>query len=470
MNNKYYKSRRDFLKNFGIAALGTTAASSVFQLNAMNAAFLNNSTALAGGDYKALVCFFKTGGNDSFNMLVPRGDAEYTEYNQTRTNQSLAQGDLLPINPITNDGKEYGLHPNLPGIQQLFNNDKLSFVSNIGSLITPTTKNQFQNGSVPLPLGLFSHSDQIQQWQTASPHLRTPYGWGGELANLMEPLNNNENISMNISTAGTNVFQYGQNIVEFAISPYGGGNGIVGYAPEAQSGFDFHRTNGINAMFNQSYEDIYKETYAKVLKNGRDGSIAFQQAIGNVPDLDTAFSGNRISQSFNMITKAIQAREELGFNRQIFYVQYGGWDHHDELLTKQADKFTVVDNAFVEFAAALEEIGMFDKVTTFSISEFGRTLTSNGNGTDHAWGGNVMAMGGGVNGRDIFGTYPSLELNNSLDVGGGVLIPTTANDLYFAELALWFGVSPSDLNTLFPNIGNFYNTGAGMPPLGLINY
>ncbi len=470
MKNKYYKSRRDFLRQFGIAALGTTAASSVFRLQAMNAAFLNSSAAATSGDYKALVCFFQPGGNDSFNMLLPRGDAEYAEYALTRSNLALAQDTILPINPLVGDGKDYGVHPSLTGIQDLFNNQKLSFVSNIGSLIVPTTKNQFQNETVPLPLGLFSHADQIQQWQTASPHYRTPYGWGGALADMMSELNTNEDISMNISTAGTNVFQYGQNIVEFSISPYGGSTGIIGYDNDAENGFDYHRTKAINAMLNKNYDDIYKETYAKVLKSGRDGSIAFQAAIDNVDPITTQFSNNRISQSFNMVTKAIQAREELGFKRQIFYVEYGGWDHHDGLLVNHADKLTIVNNAFAEFAAALEELDLFDCVTTFSISEFGRTLTSNGNGTDHAWGGNVMAMGGAVNGGNILGSFPSLELNNPLEIGGGVLIPTTASDLYFAELALWFGVEPSDLSTLFPNIGNFYDTGSGTPPLGLMNY
>jgi uncharacterized protein (DUF1501 family) len=466
--HKFYKSRRQFLKEFGLAALGTTAASSVFHLNAMNAAFLNNSSAL-DDEYKALVCFFQLGGNDSFNMLIPRGTAEYEEYATTRSNLSIAQEEILPIFPATSDGKEYGLHPSFSGVQQLFNSGKLSFLNNVGSMIAPTTKYDFQNGLVPLPLGLFSHSDQIQQWQTASPHLRTPYGWGGELANMMTELNTNENISMNISTAGTNVFQYGQNIVEFSVSPFNGSQGITGYDTNAQ-GFDQHRTQAIDAMLDLNYSDIYKETYARVLKNARDGSREFQEAIENVEDLNTAFSNNGISQSFNIITKVIQAREALGFKRQIFYVGYGGWDHHDNLLTGQAGKLSIVNNAMAEFAAALEEIGMFDSVTTFTISEFGRTLTSNGNGSDHAWGGNVMAMGGGVNGGNMFGTFPSLEINNPLDVGNGVLIPTTTNDLYFAELALWFGVSPSDLNTLFPNIGNFYDTGSGEAPLGMINY
>jgi uncharacterized protein (DUF1501 family) len=466
--NKFYKSRRDFIRQFGIAALGTTFSSSVLQLKAIKSAIQRSSDTRS--DYKALVCFFQTGGNDSFNMLIPRGTAEHEEYAITRSNLAIPQGDILPINPLTSDGKQYGLHPALPGIRDLFDNGKLSFISNIGSLIAPTTKHDYQNNLVPLPLGLFSHSDQIQQWQTASPHLRTPYGWGGGLANLMQDQNENENISMNISTAGTNVFQYGQDVVEFSISPYGGIEGISGYDGEATAGFNYHRTNAIDEMLNKDYENIYKDTYAKVLRNARDGSQEFQNALDSVGSLNTTFTNNRISRSFRIIAQTIAAREILGFNRQIFYVEYSGWDHHDGLLNAQANKFEIVNNAFVEFAAALEELGMFDEVTTFSISEFGRTLTSNGNGSDHAWGGNVMAMGGAVNGQEMYGTYPSLELGNPLDIRTGVLIPTTANDLYFAELALWFGVDPSELSNLFPNIGNFYDTGSGIPPIGLMNY
>jgi uncharacterized protein (DUF1501 family) len=215
---------------------------------------------------------------------------------------------------------------------------------------------------------------------------------------------------------------------------------------------------------------MYRDTYAHVLRRARDGSREFQDAINGLNELATEFSNNYVSQSFRIIAQTIQAQRDPGFKRQIFYVEYGGWDHHDGLLDNQANKLTVVDNAMREFAEALEELGMFDQVTTFSISEFARTLGSNGNGSDHAWGGNVMAMGGDVNGGDLFGTYPSLEINNPLDVGTGVLIPTLANDLYFAELALWFGVSKADLPMLFPNIGNFYNLSSPDAPLGLINF
>lgn len=464
--NKYHLDRRKFIRQFGIAALGTTFFSSIFQLKAIGSAYINNSK--ADSEYKSLICFLQTGGHDSFNMLIPRGTAEYGEYAATRTNLAIAQAQLLPINPAVSDGKTYGLHNNMPGIQKIFNDGNLSFLSNIGSLIVPTTKPQYQQKSVPLPLGLFSHADQIQQWQSASPHKRTPYGWGGKLAELMKQLNTNENISMNISTAGTNVFQYGQNIVEFSVNPYGRVDEISGYNPNSQNGINALRTKAIDAILERNYSDIYRDTYKNILKTARDGSIEYKEAMSKIPQLNTVFTNNYLSMSFKTIINIIQAREILGFKRQIFFVEYGGWDHHDNLIQNHGDKIEIVDNAFNELAKGLHEIGMFDNVTTFSMSEFGRTLGSNGNGSDHGWGGNVMVMGGSVEGSRIFGSFPSLALGNNLDVGTGVLVPTLSNDLYFAELALWFGVSRSDLSLLFPNLSNFYSVNSTDAPIGFI--
>ena len=463
-----HKSRRQFIKEFGLGALGLTTASSVTQLKAINAAYLNNSANLLNNDYKAIVCFFLAGGNDSFNMLVPRGNPEYDEYAVTRSDLAIAQNELLPITPVTSDGKQYGLNPAMLNLHQLFNTGKLSFINNVGPLIEYTTKATYQNGSSPIPLGLFSHSDQLKNCQTGLPHVRTQFGWGGRMADLLNSMNSNEKISMNISLAGTNIFQYGETLVEFAIDPYDGSPGIVGYDPQATD-FDGSRTEGIDLLLGADHADMYKKQYTDILKRSLEGSLEFRAAMSQIGNLNTFFSDNRISQSFKRITEVIMAREILGFKRQIFFVRMGGWDMHGELIDSHERNLTVVDNALSEFVSGLEEIGMFDAVTTFTISDFGRTLTSNGNGSDHAWGGNALVMGGDVKGGDLYGNYPSLALGSSLEVHNGVLIPTTPNDAYFAELALWFGVSPSDLSTLFPNIGNFYDTGSGAAPLGFMN-
>ena len=463
---KYTRNRRDFLKLAGLASLGlSTPFSSIYKLNAMNAASLDNSG--RDGDYKALVCLYLGGGNDSFNMLIPRGDAEYNEYALTRSNLAIPQNDIHPIDVQNGNGKTFGLHPSLPDTANLFNNEHLAFINNMGTLVQPTTKQEFINNSVPLPLGLFSHSDQTQQWQTAVPNQRTAVGWGGRIADLLHSANSNQNIPMNISLSGTNIYQYGNSTVEFSIDPYGGSNRIYGYG--ADWGINAGRTQGIDLLLNRQYSDIYRKSYIDVLKNAHEGSLQFQEAIEAVPEFNTVFEVDQVSQSFHMVANVIAARETLGFEKQIFFIDYSGWDHHDELLANQQTMLQFVNNGLKSFAEALHEMGLFEQVTTFSMSDFSRTLTSNGNGTDHAWGGNMMAMGGAVNGKRFFGEYPSLELNNPIEVGDGVMLPTTATDLYFAELALWLGVTPSELTTIFPNIGNFYDVNSGELPLGFLN-
>lgn len=464
MKNRY--NRRDFLRTAGLVSMGlTTPLTSLFKLNALKAASLDNSN--RDDAYKALVCLYLGGGNDSFNMLIPRGDAEYNEYAITRSNLAIPQNELVPINILNGNGKSFGLHPSMPDVANIFNGNHLAFINNVGTLIQPTTKQQFYDNSVPLPLGLFSHADQTQQWQTANPGQRTAIGWAGKVADLISDMNGNQNISMNISLSGTNIFQYGNSSVEFSIDPYGGANNIYGYGSDW--GVNIGRTQALDQMMNRQYSDIYEKSYMNVLKTAHDGSQQFSEAIANVSDFNTVFEDDEVSQSFNMIAKVIAAREDLGAQRQIFFIEYGTWDHHDELLNNQQEMLSIVNNGLKSFAQVLNELGVFDQVTTFTMSDFSRTLTSNGNGTDHAWGENVLIMGGAVNGKKFYGEYPSLELGNNIELGDGVLLPTTANDLYFAELALWLGITPSELETIFPNIGNFYDVNSGVPPLGFLN-
>lgn len=463
---RYLKNRRTFLKTAGLVSLGLTSPfTSLFKLNAIKAASLDNSG--RDRDYKALVCLFLGGGNDSFNMLIPHGDAEYSEYAITRSNLAIPKNEIIPISVQNGNGKTFGLHPSLPDTASLFNNNHLAFISNVGTLIQPTTKQNFIDNSAPLPLGLFSHADQAQQWQTASPDERSAIGWAGRIADLMNSGNSNPNISMNISLSGTNVFQYGNNTVEFSIDPYGGSASIYGY--DGDWGVNTGRTQGIDALMSRQYNDIYEKSYMNILKDAHEGSLQFRDAIEAVPEFNTVFETDNVSQSFNMIAKVIAAREELGAQRQIFFIDYGGWDHHDELLNNQQEMLSFVNNGLKSFAEVLNELGVFNEVTTFTMSDFSRTLTSNGNGTDHAWGGNAMVMGGAVNGSRFYGEYPSLQLGSEVELGDGVMLPTTASDLYFAELALWFGITPSELPTIFPNITNFYDVNSGIPPLGFLN-
>ena len=460
--NKY--SRRKFLGTLPCMALGTTTLySSLINLKAMNT--IAASTSGLEGDYKALVCILLSGGNDSFNMLVPRSYNEYAEYAATRSNQTLARESLLPINVLDGDGREYGLHPSLTRLKGMFESGNLAFISNVGSLVEPVNKESVLNGSAKLPLGLFSHSDQQMHWQTAFPQARSSSGWGGKMADILKDLNTSDEVSMNISLGGNNIFQRGDSITEYAINN-DGGVAIQGWNnPEP---FLAMMTEDINDMVNRNYEDIFKDSYKGVLKRSIDSNELFNTAIENINPLATVFSDNNLSQNLRMVAQTISARESLGASRQIFFINFGGFDNHDELLNNHSALLEALDIALSEFNSAMLELGVMDCVTTFTISDFARTLTSNGNGTDHAWGGNALVMGGAVNGQKMYGDYPILSLGTSIELGGGVLMPTTSADEYFAELALWFGISPNDLSSILPNIGNFYDSSSTSAPLGFL--
>ena len=463
-------SRRKFFGQASCAAIGaSTLWSSLVNLKAFSAAAMANSSTLLDPDYKALVCVFLSGGNDSFNMLIPRTDSEYNDYAITRSNLALPLNEMLPVFPDNAGGRLFGLHPSLVRSQQLFNDGKMAFISNVGTLVEPVTKDEFWLGQKSLPLGLFSHSDQGQQWMTGLPNERSSVGWGGKVADLVSDMNNSPNISMNFSMSGTNVFQTGRNTIEFVLDSYSGSSGITGYGDvEEWNVFDRMRTQAINSMVEKEYQDMFQKTYVDVIRRSRDGHLEYQEAIGNVPVLQTQFTDNYLSRSFQMAAYSIAAHEALHMKRQIFFIDYGGWDHHDEVLQSQSAMLEELDTALGEFSDALAELGLGSQVTTFTLSEFGRTLTSNGNGTDHAWGGNVMVMGDDVLGKNIYGEYPTLALKSQIELGSGVLIPGLSADQYFAELALWFGVNPSDLPLIFPTLTNFYQPGSGMP-IGFLN-
>ena len=463
-------TRRKFIKQVGCSALGSsTLFSTLINLKAANAAAIANSAVTSAMDYKALVCITLAGGNDSYNMLVPRSGAAYNDYKNSRSNLALDANTLLAIDPVNTGGQQFGLHPSMPKLQGLFNQGKLSFISNIGSLVEPALeKTDVWNERIKLPLGLYSHADQLMHWQTATPHMRSASGWGGKVADMINDMNANQNISMNISLSGTNTFQTGNRTIEYTLDPIEGSIGINGDNKEWL--FNELRSNAIDNMLDQNYQDVFKKTYIETIKNARQADVEFSAAIdGNQFDNVFGTDEDQFSEKLHMVARTIKARNTLNMSRQTFFVELGGWDHHDEVLDSQTDLLTIVDDGLSAFQRSLEEQGIADKVVTFVISDFGRTLTSNGNGTDHGWGGNVFVMGDAINGQRIFGDYPSLRLESDLDLGSGRLIPTLSADEYFAELSLWFGVPRSDLKTIFPNIGNFYDVNSGTAPIGFLN-
>jgi len=464
---KLYK-RREFLGQISCAGMGyMTLMNSLINLKAINAASISNSDTKG---YKAIVCILQAGGNDSFNTLIPNSPEQYTHYSTSRSNLAIEKSKILPLYSPSGSMLDYGLHPSMNGVQNLFNNGKLSFIANIGTLMDNMSISEYKNKTKAVPLGLFSHSDQIQQWQTGLKDQRTAIGWGGKVADIINDQGNSGNISMNISLSGTNIFQAGNDTVGYALNE----NGTISMEKYGNTDnlLNTIRTNAVTNLMAHNYQDIFKNTFKNTMQNSHDAHVEFSRALQNFKGFreETFTKVNPISQDLKMIASTIGMHKELGFNRQIFFLNFGGWDHHDKLLGNHESMIGILSSAMEEFYDGLEQHHLSDQVLTFTTSEFGRTLTSNGDGSDHAWGGNVMVMGGEnlIKGQQIFGSYPSLELRGPDDVGNGVILPTLSTDSYFTEIAKWFGVDTPDLKVLFPQIGNFYDIQSANYPIGFI--
>ena len=479
MDLKKKISRRQFIGQANCAAVGTASLlSSLLSLRlTAGAASASNFT-----DYKALVCLFLNGGNDSFNMLVPRQQSAYNEYEQVRggvggTGLAIPRSDLHQItsslqNTSAGAGySDFGIHPDLPYLKTLYDQGDLAFVSNVGSLIEPTSLVQYNDGSKPKPEGLFSHPDHQIHWQTLVPQVRgsSPKGWGGRMAEVMSHANQQSNIAMNISLSGANVLQSGTTTVPYITDP----RGVVELSNYGQ---DPTLALAVDDILGQHYQSIYSKTLAHTNRNSIDASVAFKSALDS---LSTPFDPSVISgetqtyQRLSMVSKIMDARTALSMNRQIFFVERGGWDHHNELLTPQSDLFIELNEAIEIFWTAIKSMGLQNNVVLYTASDFGRTLTSNGSGSDHAWGGNhfIISGSGNINGGEIYGEYPDLALNNSsTDLGRGRILPTTSVDSYMAELAYWYGVPNSEISTVIPNINNFSSSFVSPnSPLGILN-
>ena len=472
-------SRRRFLGEASCAAI-----SSIPLLNTILSLNLAGKVAAAepvNGEYRALVCLFLQGGCDSFNILAPRGktslggDGGYDEYAAVRQSLALAQNTLLPITPLNNVGRTLGLHPGAPELQTLFQNGNMAFVANVGTLLQPaTTVNMYDNG-LNLPLNLFSHADQQEQWQTSMVDSHSAIGWAGRAADLLAQLNSIQTVSMNISLSGQNIWQSGQNVFAYTIegndSSYpNGAVGLSGYNPSFVNDGSLAqiRSSAVDSQMGQIYTNLFERTFLKSKKDAMDAYNIFANAV--VPTLpgSITFPATDLGQSLKMVARAIAGRSAMGATRQTFFIQFSGWDHHSDLLTNEAAMVPEVSKSVSAFYNQLVALGLQNQVTLFSASDFGRTLTSNGNGSDHAWGGNAFVVGGQVHGQRVFGQYPSLALNTSLDVGRGRLIPTTSVDQYFSELAIWLGVSRANLPLVLPNIGNFFDTTSNAWPMGFL--
>ncbi|GEP41032.1 DUF1501 domain-containing protein [Brevifollis gellanilyticus] len=472
----FSQSRRHFLGRASCAAVSSIPVLNTV-LNLSLAEKISAVTAPANGEYRALVCLFLSGGNDSYNMLVPREATAYSQYQTSRSNLALAPGSLIDIQPT--GLPNFAVHNAMPQVATLFQNSKAAFVANVGTLIERVqNRTQVNTLQKQLPLGLYSHSDQVEQWQTSLPHQRSGIGWAGRAADILQELNSNQKVPMNISLDGGNVWQTGHDVAEYAITT-DGAVALENYEFAWQSSDVAAQafSQGVDSQLAQQYSNVLMQTFNGRKRAALDAYNAFTTATAASLPGAISFPDTYVGNRLEMIAKAIQGHGHLalGAKRQTFFVNFGGWDHHSGVLSYQNSMLPQVSQAIGAFYNQLVAMGMENNVTLFTASDFGRTLTSNGQGSDHAWGGNQLVVGGSVLGKKIYGQYPSLALNpdigsevNPLDLGSGRLIPTTSCDEYFAELALWLGVSPTDLPLVFPNISHFYTPGSASGPVGFM--
>lgn len=491
------ETRRDFLKKSGGCALGMVAlATQMHHLGAMSAMAQRviDSQSAGGDSYKALVLLFWSGGNDGNNMVIPNhSDAtvsNYDAYAAARNTQGLAipQAQLLPISVPRISNLTYGLHPSLGpqtingttivnnGIHELYGLGKLAIVPNVGNLVRPLTKAQYQSSAFQKPYQLFSHSDQVNQAQTSISNTQAFTGWGGKLADRMNTANNPTGlIPMVTSIAGSQLFTAGQTTLPLAIADSNTSLANVlnpagfGTAP---TGSTLARLNAFNALRQQDLSANYIAAASHVT----DLAMQANSALQTSQEVTVTFPATSIGRQFKQVARLIKKRLDLNVNRQIFYVQIGGFDTHTSQLTGQVNLFTQFSQAMRAFYDEMVVQGVSNDVTTFTLSDFGRTLNPAGSGatvgSDHAWGNHMFVMGGSVLGGDFYGSlrpdgtgtyFPTLVQGGSDDTDSGTAprgrwIPTTSVDQYASTFARWFGLSPADQASVFPNLVNFPGT------------
>lgn len=465
-------SRRAFLNRSKQLAVAGTAGSF-----AMGLAGVGEAAAFsAGNDYKALVCVFLYGGNDHNNTLVPFDSTNYDLFSALRgggpgqtaggvtpARASLAATVLTPSGgQVLTNNLQYALSPSLTRMKALFDTGKIAPLLNVGPLVAPLTLAQYKSTDLvanPRPAKLFSHNDQQSTWQSSKPEGATD-GWGGRLGDLA--MSNNSNALFTcISATGTAVFVSGKDALAYQISSNGASSVAGIRAPVYGSAAG---SSALRTLMTQSSSHMFEAEYNRVSKRSIDAEgvvTAALQPISLATSFRPANGSNNLASQLQIVARMIAARGPLGVKRQVFMVSMGGFDHHDNLVEAHPGMMSQLDFALDAFYKATVELGISDKVTTFTASDFGRTLQSNGDGTDHGWGSHHFIMGGAVNGGRYFGVAPQISVTSPDQVGYGRLLPSIAVDQYAATLATWFGVSPSELSSISPNIGRFASTNLG---------
>jgi uncharacterized protein (DUF1501 family) len=470
-----FLTRRSFLSRAGFGVGAAAATHAIRDLRLIGTAMAAQGPVTG---YKALVCMFLSGGNDSNNWIVPTDNTTYDDYAAIRGNLAIPKSALLPLRTgpggaapayMDGDGHTYGIHPSCPRLQTLFGEDKLAFVMNVGTLVRPTTRAQYlSNSKFYTPPQLFSHSDQVTQWQTSIPDAPPTTGWGGRVADLMDSIANpTGNLSMSVSLSGANTFEVGNLVSQYHVST----TGAVVLSGDLMTG-NSQRIRALRNVLALPHTNLQRTAVADV----SDNAIATGDLLNTniaATALDTywtvPFPNTTLGNQMKMIARLIQARGPTAFDmkRQIFFCSAGGYDTHtsqvlvngvnDPVNTAGAHYRLLdeVNSALFAFQRAMEQLGVGNDVTTFSASDFSRTLPTNSQGSDHGWGGHHIVVGGAVKGGQIFGKLPVFAINGPNDTGLGRWIPTQSVDQHSATLAKWFGVSASEMSTLFPNLARF---------------
>ena len=449
-------ARRAFL---GRAAL-LSAAGAAAPL-AMNLSLLGEAAAQAApADYKALVCVFLYGGNDHGHTFVPFDPASHAAYQRIRTTIATPRADLaatvLDGAPPLPGGMQLALAPQMTGLKALWDAGRAAVQLNVGPLVVPTTLAQYNARSVPLPPKLFSHNDQQSVWQSGLPEGATS-GWGGRMGDLMLSGNGGSVLTC-VSVTGNAVFVSGRSAVQYQISS----NGAVAIRPVTRAlNGSTAAQQALRTLITRPSGHLFEDEYARITRRSIDAEAQVTQALAALPVLATTFPGTALANQLRMVARLIAARSRFAVRRQVFLVSIGGFDLHDNLVDNQPGLLQAVSDAMKAFHDATVELGVAQQVTAFTASDFGRTLQSNGDGTDHGWGSHHLVVGGAVQGRRFYGTAPAIAVNGPDDVGQGRLLPTTSMYQFAATLARWFGVSATDMTTVLPSIVNFSNRDLG---------
>ena len=451
------RQRREFLRQCAaISLLGSGAGAMNGKLGLIGSAMAASSDYAALDDYKALVCVFLYGGSDSFSMFVPTDEDRYRQYANSRGGLAVPKESLLTGSSDTG----IGFHPLLSDLHGLYDTGKLALFSNVGNLISPVTRAQVQAGGSAVPNDLFAHNHQQEQWLkglSSSPASVVGSGWGGRMADLLQHANQSAGLPSSFSVAGSNYWLPGEQVQPIALSPVYGLSPLQYLDGAAGITSSSARGNTLDAMLNMRSSNPLKQQAATSLARAKSGAAQLKATLQANRDFDTPYdNSSKLATQLRMVARLIAGNQQLGMRRQIFFVGAGGWDTHDNQTPRLNALLKDLDRSMVDFQNTLDEINLADSVTTFSASDFGRTLTINGDGSDHGWGGHYMVMGGAVNGGRMLGEMPSLAVGSDDDTGDkGRIIPSLSINQYGALMARWMGVTDSDLNGIFPDLANF---------------